>query len=407
MILGFKITYMIRRIYLTFFILLIAFIQSFAQLGKYTITGQVKNVLTGRVYLYQGNIESKYFMKEKIKDSANISNGKFSFTRVRHDNNVYGFRIFVDDKLKGGFTDMVFILPRNQHLYIDSIDQYIAPIISNNNIQSEIRNEYNSLFAKIVKRVNDIDEYSERIYDSYNNKPPQRLIDSMKETTKSLSLSADTLFYNYAKYHKNSIVTLWKLIERFNSFGYKKEYADIYAFLSTEIKNTPSGLMLHKELNKAAVLSVNNFFPTIKLKNILLKDSILNVKLMKSKITLIDFWFSHCAPCIKEFSKYKDIYKKYEGLGFSIIGVSTDDTKEIPNWKKVIFDLRLNWVQYLDENGKFSNSALINSFPTNYLVDINGKIIAKNILPSELEIYLKAFYFNQNIYDKIENKEPF
>ena len=107
------------------------------------------------------------------------------------------------------------------------------------------------------------------------------------------------------------------------------------------------------------------------------------------KYTFIDFWFSHCGPCLNDFPKYKEVYTKYKNLGLEIIGISTDRTKDIDDWKKVIKEKDLNWLQLLDENGIESHQFNINAFPTTFLLNSEGIIIKKDISPEELEIFLE------------------
>jgi thiol-disulfide isomerase/thioredoxin len=184
------------------------------------------------------------------------------------------------------------------------------------------------------------------------------------------------------------------------------EYKHIYSLLANEIKNSTAGLLLKADLEAASLLSINNTFPIIKLKNIALNSSILNIKAMSNKFTLVDFWFSSCSPCLREFPRYKKLYETYKEDGFSIVGISTDDINDIEKWKKTILDLKLEWIQYLDENATFSKSVLISSFPTNFLLNAKGQIIAKNLSPQELENHLKVYLHLQNIYDKIQTNEP-
>ncbi len=391
----------------TVLLFVITTVQSFAQGSKYIISGRIKNISTGNIYLTQGNIESEFFNKEKLFDSAKIIDGKFSFVRQPINSYTYGYRIYVESDLESGFTDLVFIAPGNQYLFIDTLNEYIAPIISNCKVQIEIRNDYNPFFSKLVKEANKLYYFSDSIYEKYGKDVSFNLNDSLRVLSKKLSLIGDTLLLSYVAKHPNSLVSLWKLIERFNSYGYKKEYKNIYTLLSKEMKNSKAGLLLKTELEAASLLSLDNDFPAVKLKNIRLKDSIFNVKSIGNKITFIDFWFSHCYPCLREFPKYKELHERYKDLGFSIVGISTDITRNIKEWEKIISDLKLTWSHYLDENGDFSNSVFIKSFPTNFLVDEKGKILAKNLAPSELELFLKKTFFSKDIYDKMEIKEPF
>jgi thiol-disulfide isomerase/thioredoxin len=386
--------------------LLATSIHLFSQSHKYSIKGEIKGVKNGVIFLYPGNVDNKYFPKSQINDSAKIIDGKFSFKREQQSISLHAYRFFIKSNVINGLTDMVFIAPHNQYIVIDSINEYIAPIITSSISQMEIRKEYNLFFRELIKENSSLDEYSDAIYLKYGKIIPVRLSDSLNCLFVKLSNKSDSLFYKYATNHPNSLVTLWKLIERFNSNGYKIQYQSIYNLLTTRVKGSSGGQLIRKELENARILSIGNSFPIVKVKSNISTDSILNIKAEGNKIVLIDFWFSRCSPCLKQFPRLKMLYEKYKELGFLIVGISIDDSKEIENWKKVIIDLKLNWPQYLDENGSFSNSVFIKSFPTNFLLNQNGKIIAKNISISELESYLKMDARQQYMFDKIRENEP-
>jgi len=76
-----------------------------------------------------------------------------------------------------------------------------------------------------------------------------------------------------------------------------------------------------------------------------------------------------------------DAYHK----GFEIVGISVDKATEKKNWEETIVNEKLIWQQYWDINGKDADRLSINMFPTNFLIDNTGKIIAKNISLGELE----------------------
>jgi len=397
---------MLHKWFICLSISIIISINVFSQSHIYKITGRVKGVSTGKIYLYHGNIKENYFA-EDFSDSAKITNGKFSFTRSQKDTNTYGFRIYISGDTQQGSTDLVFIAPKNQYLFIDSISEYIAPSIQNSTNQKEIRNQYNPFFKWLVKRQNELDNYWDSLYFAYNKDIPLNLRDSLELLSKKMLEYGDSLFSIYSAKHTSSLVTLWKLIERFLSQGYKTEYEKIYNSLSKEIKNSSTGLLLQKEIKAASLLAINKYFPPINLQNYNLSYSTFDVKSTPRVITFVDFWFSNCSPCLREFPKYKKLYENYKDYGFSIVGISTDDSYNIESWKQVIDTLKLPWSQYLDKNGIFSSSVLINSFPTNFLLNEKGEIIAKNILPKQLENFLKDRFTKQNINDKLEIQEPY
>lgn len=60
----------------------------------------------------------------------------------------------------------------------------------------------------------------------------------------------------------------------------------------------------------------------------------------------------------------------------------------VKNWKKVILEQQLPWVQYLDENAVKTSEMYIRLFPTAVLIDKKGNIVNKKASLEEIEIYL-------------------
>ena len=84
----------------------------------------------------------------------------------------------------------------------------------------------------------------------------------------------------------------------------------------------------------------------------------------------------------------RNLYAKYKDIGFDVIGISVDKSDNKKDWLDGITKHKLNWRQYWDVEGKETNKFFIDTFPTSFLLDGEGKIIKKNILPEELEIFL-------------------
>lgn len=103
------------------------------------------------------------------------------------------------------------------------------------------------------------------------------------------------------------------------------------------------------------------------------------------KFILIDFWASWCKPCREENPNLVEAHQKFKNKGFDIIGVSLD--KDANAWQKAIKDDNLNWAHVSDlkmwENS-VAKTYMINSIPSNVLIDDKGIIIARNLKGVEL-----------------------
>lgn len=105
--------------------------------------------------------------------------------------------------------------------------------------------------------------------------------------------------------------------------------------------------------------------------------------------TLVDFWFHSCEYCIQQFPELKSIYEEFHPQVFEIIGITVDHDRYVGDWLSTIQQHQLPWQQYRDRNGVQSEKYLIKDFPTNFLLNAKGEIIAKNIDPVKLTAFLK------------------
>jgi len=112
---------------------------------------------------------------------------------------------------------------------------------------------------------------------------------------------------------------------------------------------------------------------------------IINLKKELGKVTLLEFWASWCAPCRRENPNLVKIYNRHKDEGFNIIGVSLDKNKN--QWTQAIADDYLTWKHV--SNLKFWQDPIaklynITAIPASFILDQDGKILAKNLRGSQL-----------------------
>jgi thiol-disulfide isomerase/thioredoxin len=106
----------------------------------------------------------------------------------------------------------------------------------------------------------------------------------------------------------------------------------------------------------------------------------ISMKDLKGKVVVIDFWATWCGPCVAEMPKMKALYAEYKDKGVEFIGVSLDVSYAQGGLKKLkefVKTQGISWPQYYQGNGwesQFSKSWGINSIPTVFLVDQDGKV---------------------------------
>ena len=108
-------------------------------------------------------------------------------------------------------------------------------------------------------------------------------------------------------------------------------------------------------------------------------------------MVLIDVWASWCGPCIAAFPKLKELHAAYTDKNFEIVGISIDNNLEA--WSEGVETHTLPWVQLAElkdtDNGSpVATSLGATSIPKTFLIDSQGCIYRKDILPAELKAFL-------------------
>ncbi len=108
---------------------------------------------------------------------------------------------------------------------------------------------------------------------------------------------------------------------------------------------------------------------------------------LRGKVVLIDFWASWCRPCRNENPNVVKLYQKYQAKGFDIYSVSLDRDKT--SWINAIKSDNLTWENHVSDLKYWSSAGAkqynVSSIPSTFLLDREGRIIAKNLRGAALE----------------------
>jgi thiol-disulfide isomerase/thioredoxin len=112
-----------------------------------------------------------------------------------------------------------------------------------------------------------------------------------------------------------------------------------------------------------------------------------SIESLRGKLVLLDFWGSWCGPCRASHPHLKEMYEKYKGKGFEIIGIAQEKDGSLEEaekqWKQAITEDGIPWVQVLNnvDMGKYNivKAYAITAFPSKILIDKEGKIIGRYV----------------------------
>ncbi|TKC13246.1 AhpC/TSA family protein [Pedobacter polaris] len=341
--------------------LLISSVSAIAQ--TFNITGTTTGLADG-TWLYL-----RTSSPEKTLDSTKVKNGKFNLVGKTNEK-VSQLAVYT-----AKYENYVFFwAEQNTHLQLKNGEFKKAIITgSKTQLQADLRNKLKEPNRKLQ------DSLIQLLAKEKDIAAKQELKEKLN-TAKNAEREFDI---NDVKENPNSLISAYILSVYASNWG-KEKSAELYNNLSSDMKNTTYGktisdfIMLNKEIK------IGGKFVDFEQANATGKK--IKLSAIKAKYILLEFWGSWCGPCREENPNLVKTYNAYKNKGFEILGVAADEKKE--QWLKAIKDDNLPWENVSDLKGDKNEAALIygiNAFPTNYLIDEKGIIIAKNLRGEELK----------------------
>lgn len=103
-------------------------------------------------------------------------------------------------------------------------------------------------------------------------------------------------------------------------------------------------------------------------------------------VTVVNFWFTTCKPCVGELEELEVLNKTLSAKGGAVVGVNSftldgdkaaiSEAKDVLSKKGVTY--KNIWFDSKSEAGKFTSG--LYSYPTTYVVDKNGNIVGQPIV---------------------------
>jgi peroxiredoxin len=355
----------------------------------FTVNGKIGNLnAPAKVYLLH------QIGTNRIADSAMIVNGNFTisgavldpanaFLVVAH----HGEGLDKLDKL----TDVAGLLLDKGTTQISSDKDSIYSA----KITGSLINDENRELNLQLKSINDdagklTAERNSASQAQQNSAEFQR---TLQTKGKALQDRQRSILEGFVVVHPNSYLSLLVLNQLGRQSADPMDLDRLYNGLSAPLKGTELGLVLSKSIANAKITAIGAIAPDFTQPDVNGKPVALSS--FRGKYVLIDFWASWCGPCRMENPSVVKAYNKYKTKNFTILGVSLDRPDAKADWLSAIKKDGLTWTQVSDLNF-WSNAAavlyFVQSVPANFLLDPNGKIIAKDLRGTDLDDKLEELF---------------
>lgn len=360
---------MIRKILLVALIALLGACEDSSNNGYY-ISGTVNNATEGQQIIVS---ELNDTNTQAIPiDTAVVKDGKFELDLPEKDNPTISFL-----NLEGTRGNILFIAdntPISFEVYPDSL---FASEVSGGK-DNEVLYTYLKDVRNSNSRMTETRNSMRAAFQAQDTATLKTLEDNQKESFEKDKNNRKELIKN----NPGSIVSIMILQDMLNTKAYSSsEMKSLYEQLDPEVQQTSLAQTFKSSLDRISKTDIGspapNFSaPTPQGKELALKDAL-------GKVTLVDFWAAWCRPCRMENPNIVKVYNEYHDKGFNIIQVSLDRPGQKDKWIQAIEEDNLGQWNHVS-NLMFWQDPIaaeygIRAIPAAFLLDEDGKIIAKDL----------------------------
>ncbi|WP_164851390.1 TlpA disulfide reductase family protein [Larkinella soli] len=333
--------------------------------SSFTLNGRLPKAVQSNLYLLAAD--------QTPVDSVRSNGADFVFKGNLTEPGLYAVRIDTFRK-----TYPVFLEQAPIRMEIHDDETYA---VSGSKLHSEWDQYENRFIAPIRDEL--VRLYSEKT--AAQAKGDTALVSRLKKQNDSVSIYFFTHRQNFITRRPFTFFNLYLLGQYWENLGEEFTAAQLAEFKG-QMGHYATFARLDQELKKRTARRQATE-PGQAAFNFTLPDSSGAMHRLKSpakKLVVVDFWASWCGPCLKQVPALKRLHTAYAGQGLTVIGISIDDNER--QWKQALRRHRPAGLQLLaGTNQEVKDRYAITEIPQTYLIDQQGRIVARNLEEAALQ----------------------
>jgi peroxiredoxin len=348
--------------------------------GSYTINGDATGIADGTKVILQKQSEDG--RSSVGVDTTEVKAGKFEFKGKVDEVAIHGI---VAGQIPGMATLIVEKGTINFKLDKDTLFNSKASGTFNNEIFTKFNADAKALQLKTRKELQAFEQANMTAMNAARETNDTAAMNKMRSEYGKIQKKIVDFSMKFSEDNPKAYISLLIVQNLFNNPEYSmEEVKKRYDALDSSLKKLKPALKIQETFDNLAATEVGKKAPAFSAKDPAGKEISL-ADVMGKKVTIVDFWAGWCVPCRQENPNMVQLYKDFHAKGLNMVGVSLDsDSKE---WITAIAVDQLTWPQisnlkqWEDPIAKKYN---VTSIPATFVLDADGKIVAKNIKGDEL-----------------------
>ena len=357
-----------------------------AQENSFTIKGNLNKVNAEKVYIYYNGTT--------LTDSAAVVNHQYSFTGKLRSARPVLLRIGNANSTPYA-EGMLPVFIGDEAITIEHRNTFADAVVTGSASYEQYK-DLQRLQKAFFAATDSLETLAEKARYAGNTANEQQYTAQLASLTTN---KAESIYATFIRQHPNSMVNVYAFNRYYeaNPTIRPDKMGPLFALLPDSIRQSPSGLAFQKRIRDAETfdngVAIGKMAPNFTQNDP--EGKPVSLSSFRGKYVLLDFWASWCGPCRAENPAVVKAYQKYHNKGFEILGVSLDQPGAKEKWIKAIKEDQLTWTQVSDL--KYWNNAAVSLYgvqgiPQNFLIDPQGKIIARSLRGAELEKKLDEMF---------------